>query len=97
MTKKQNTMVNYVAILLALVSYIILKTYNDFHYLQIVQKIFLSVLFICGLIVIINNIINLKRASKKLISILLLCFGVVLALYSGFALYLILALQNTGF
>lgn len=97
MTKMQKIILDYVAIFVALLSYIVLKTYTDFHYLQIVQKFFISFIFISGLVIVINNLVNLKQARKKYIGILLLCFGALLVVYSGFVLYLILAFQNASF
>ena len=97
MTKTQNLVWNYLSIFVALLSYTILKIYTDSNYLQTVQKIFISLIFICGFIIVINNVLYFKQSIKKYITILLLCFGIALFVYSGFVLYLIFALQNTGF
>jgi hypothetical protein len=97
MTKIQNLVLNYIALVVAIVSYIILKIYSSFYYLQIVQKLFLMLIFLSGLILIINNFFNLKKSNKKIITVLFVCLGIVLVIYSGLALYLIFALQNTGF
>jgi hypothetical protein len=97
MTKKQKIVLNYVLIFISLFSYFVLKTNNDTPYLQIIQKVFFSVLLLCGIVIVLNNFALLKQVSKKYIIILLLCFGIILTIYSGLILYLILALQNTGF
>ena len=97
MTKTQNITLNCIAVVLTLISYLVLKIYTDFHYLQLIQKTFLSIMFFSGLVIIVNNITYLKKTSKKYIIILLICLGIILSVYTGFTLYLILALQNTGF
>lgn len=97
MTKIQNTVLNYITIAIALFSYAVLKTYNDFQYLQIIQKIFIFLIFFSGLGMLINNFLYFKQANKKYITVALICLGIVLVIYSGIALYLISALQNAGF
>lgn len=97
MSKIQNIAWNCLAVFLIIASYVFLRVYSDFYYIQIVQKIFVSIIFVCGLIIIINNSLYLKVAVKKYFTIILLLLGIAVSIYSGFVLYLILALQNTGF
>lgn len=97
MTKKQNIILNYAAVLVVLFSYLILKIYTDFHYIQVVQKISMFLILISGLVMVANNFIYLKKYNKKYVAVALMALGLILAFYSGFALYLIFALQNTGF
>lgn len=94
MTKVQKIILNYAAIVIALFSYVGLKTYSDFHYLQIVQRSFLLLIFLSGLALVINN---LKENKRKVFTVLFISLGVALVVYSGFVLYLIFALRNIGF
>ncbi len=85
---------NYITTIVAILSYIILKIYNSSQNLQTIQKVFLVLIFLCGLIFIINN---LKGNNGTFLKILFVCIGALLVVYSGFILYLIFALQNVGF
>jgi len=97
MSKAQNAVLNYCAVAVTIISYIVTRVYNDFQYLQVVQRSFLIVMFLAGLTMIINNFLYIKQTRKKFLSIFFICLGVIIAVYTGFTLYLILALQNTGF
>ncbi len=97
MTKKQNIILNYIVLIVILFSYAILKIYTDFRYLQTIQKVFVFAIFLSSLVLMANNFIYFKQVSKKISPLLLLCIGLILAIYSGVALYLILALQNISF
>lgn len=97
LSKMQNVVWNWIATIVAISSYVFLKTYNNFPNVQFVQKLFLAILFFCGLILIVNNILYFKKTNKKYFAVLFLLLGIILTVYFGFILYLMLALQNTSF
>ena len=97
MTRKLNILINYVVIIIIFFSYIIIRNYDDFRYVQLVQKSFLSILFLCGLTLVYSNYLYIKQVSKKIVPIIFLSVGLGVSVYSGILLYLVMALQNMGF
>jgi TM2 domain-containing membrane protein YozV len=90
MTKTQNTVLNLGAVFIALFSYGVLKFYNS----DDIQNTLVWLIFMSGLVMIINNFFYIKKSDKKYISVLAILLGIILVLYSGFILYLVFAFRK---
>jgi len=97
MTKVQSSMLSCVATLVAVISWVVLRVYSAPANQQFIQKFFLILILVAGLVLLISSLFNFKRTNKKIFSVLFLILGIASIMYSGFVLYLILALQNAGF
>jgi CDP-diglyceride synthetase len=94
MNKKQNVLINIIAILVAALSYLAIKMRKNGVDIQTFQIFLLSLILLSGATLISNNIYYLKYSQNKILSSLSILLGIALVIIAGIVLFTVLSFKN---